>query len=87
LEYAQEAAIPEILRQLEDEIPEITVTDVPPPPVTMVEPNDMQIIVPPCHPIEPVKVPDGEQGRSTACFAAKSSPYSRGLTPDERDAG
>lgn len=54
--------MPEILRQLEDEIPEITVTDVPAPPPPMVEPNDMQIIAPPCHPFEPVKVPDGDQG-------------------------
>lgn len=62
LEYAQRVAMPEILRQLEDEIPEIMVTDVPAPPAPMVEPNDMQIIVPPCHTFEPVKVPDGDQG-------------------------
>ena len=48
--------------QLENEIPEITVTELPAPPPAMVEPNDMQIVVPPCHDYEPLKVPDDHAG-------------------------
>jgi hypothetical protein len=62
IEYVQETAMPEVLQQLEDEIPEITFTELPPSPPAMVEPNDMQIVVPPCHGYEPVKVPDGHVG-------------------------
>lgn len=36
--------------------------DIPDVPGTLVEPNDMQIIAPPCHPYEPVKVPDSLAG-------------------------
>jgi hypothetical protein len=60
IEYAQEAAMPDILQQLEDEIPEITV-ELPPPPAELVEPNDMQVVIAPCHAYEPVKVPESQQ--------------------------
>ena len=62
LEYARDSAMPDIMRQLENEISGLTVTETPAPPLAMVEPNDMQIVVPRCHPSEPVKVPDGHHG-------------------------
>jgi hypothetical protein len=31
-------------------------------PAALIEPNDMQIVASPCHPYEPVKVPDGMAG-------------------------
>src|SRR5262249_43361742 len=61
IEYAQNSAMPEVLRQLEHEIPEFAV-ELPALPPEMVEPNDMQVVAPPCHGYEPVKVPDGHTG-------------------------
>jgi hypothetical protein len=37
--------------------------DEPEPPAALHEPNDMIILAPPCHPWEPVKVPDGATAR------------------------
>lgn len=60
IEYAQEAAMPDILQQLEYDIPELTV-ELPPPPPGLVEPNDMQVVIAPCHDEEPVKVPENQR--------------------------
>lgn len=58
LEFAKATAMPELLRQLAAEIPGLTVTQSAGLPPMLTEPNDMQIVVPPCHDYEPVKVPD-----------------------------
>lgn len=59
LEYARDAAAGPMLDELVSELgPAFTVeghSDVPDP---LVEPDDMVIIAGPCHPWEPVKVPD-----------------------------
>jgi hypothetical protein len=48
--------MPEIMRQLENEVSGLTVTQAPAPPPVMVERNDMQMVVPRCQSFEPVKV-------------------------------
>ena len=61
LEYAQARAIPEVLAQMSNEtgLRFEPTSDVP---AAMTEPNDMDIVQPPCHPHEPIKVPtDHEQ--------------------------
>jgi hypothetical protein len=68
--------MPSVLQQLEYEIPEITVEDLPAPPPVMVEPNDMQIVASPCHGYEPIKVPDGRVDLSTVWYVESSSPCS-----------
>ena len=45
--------MPDILQLLESEIPGITVTELPTPPPELVEPNDMQVVIPPCNGYEP----------------------------------
>jgi hypothetical protein len=37
-------------------------SDEPEPPAALQEPNDMVIVAPPCHPWEPIKVPEGATG-------------------------
>ncbi|MFE2961140.1 hypothetical protein [Nocardia tengchongensis] len=67
VEYARAEVMPQFLRQLQDEIPGLTITDSQPGPPAMTEPNDMQIIASPCHDYEPVKVPD-ERGGPFYCL-------------------
>lgn len=62
VEYAQAEAMPLVLRQLQDEVPGLTVTSSVAGPPALTEPNDMQIIASPCHDYEPVKVPDDHGG-------------------------
>lgn len=52
-------------------------------PEPLTEPEDMVIVEPPCHPNEPVKVPDMDDGpcalprlRNTVCFLTGPTPAS-----------
>jgi len=71
--YIEEAVTGPALREASDTIEKafrgvkgVTVKrdsfDEPEPPPTLQEPNDMVIVAPPCHPWEPVKVPDETTG-------------------------
>jgi hypothetical protein len=57
------AAIDESMKGLEFKSDFISVSvstpEVPEPPNALDEPNDMVIVSPPCHPWEPVKIPEG----------------------------
>lgn len=73
LEYAQQAAVGPAMRSIADELkgafgkPKkgdlITISmdvdfDEPEPPHALLEPSDMTVVLSPCHPYEPIKVPD-----------------------------
>lgn len=73
LEHAEEAIMPEAMRQIQDALGNASrgnkhvkfkassdLGDMPVPEV-LHEPDDMVIVEPPCHPQEPVKVPDDVQ--------------------------
>lgn len=74
LEYGMASAAPEIQDQAVEELRrglggnrgflrfEVTPGDRPPTPDPLAEPDDMVIVEPPCHPWEPLKVP--EDGRT-----------------------
>lgn len=76
LEYIQGHADAAALKQLDEELPglfrsmsnkHMTIKqtghlDVPDVPDPLVEPDDMVIVVSPCHPYEPVKVPEDQSG-------------------------
>lgn len=57
-EFVRASAMPDLLRSLESEFKGLTITDSPSAPPALTESNDMQMIVPPCHDFEPIKVPD-----------------------------
>jgi hypothetical protein len=74
LAFIQEYAAAPVLRELSDEVEKafrgvkgLTFTrgqaDEPEPPAALHEPNDMIILGPPCHPWEPVKVPEEATAR------------------------
>ncbi len=48
------------------------------PPEPLHEPDDMVIVEPPCHPSEPLKVPEGATGHVHCFPAAPSSPPEQG---------
>jgi hypothetical protein len=68
IEYTQGVAMPTALRFVQDELAagfrrnkNITFkpgSDIPAVPASLTEPDDMKIVTSPCHPYEPVKVPD-----------------------------
>lgn len=66
-EFARASAMPEVFRHLESEVKGLTITDSPSTPPALTEPDDMQIVVPPCHDYEPVKVPD-ERAQEYYCL-------------------
>lgn len=72
LEYAQAAAAGPVMKQLEYEFNhsfrssrksairfEVSRGSTPQPPDPLVDPDDMMMVEPPCHPFEPLKVSDG----------------------------
>ena len=75
-EYAQAQAAPEIARYMDQALGDVFKNfrsdfirieqtkhlDIPDAPAPQVEPNDMEIVMSPCHPYEPVKVPDDHAG-------------------------
>ncbi|WP_228783553.1 hypothetical protein [Nocardia cyriacigeorgica] len=54
--------MPDFLRQLGDEFPGLAIEPSRGIPPMLTEPDDMDIVVPPCHDYEPVKVPDFRDG-------------------------
>jgi hypothetical protein len=76
LEYAEGVFAPAGIRHMEEELARIFKAlnsthikfemtghlEAPNEPMPMVEPDDMVIIVSPCHSFEPVKVPEGDTG-------------------------
>ena len=76
LDYAQGVAMPAALQEIEHELDrafrglnskhlKVTRTghlDTPAEPMPLIEPDDMVMIASPCHPYEPVKVPEVEAG-------------------------
>lgn len=74
LAFIQEYAAAPVLRELSDEVEKAFrgvkglsfrrgQLDEPEPPAALHEPNDMIILAPPCHPWEPVKVPEEATAR------------------------
>jgi hypothetical protein len=74
LAFIQEYAAAPVLRELSDEVEKAFrgvkglsfrrgQLDEPEPPAALHEPNDMIILAPPCHPWEPVKVPEETTAR------------------------
>ena len=43
--------------------------DGPLPPVALHEPDDMTILAPPCHPAEPIKIPESRLGTAIYCLS------------------
>lgn len=72
VEFVRASAMPDILRHLESEVPGLTVTESPSTPTVLTEPDDMQIVVAPCHDYEPVKVPD-EPAEEYYCLVCGSA--------------
>ncbi len=75
LTFIQESAAGPALRELSDELGKAfrgvkgvtykpSHDDEPEPPAALHEPNDMVILAPPCHPWEPVKVPEEATARA-----------------------
>lgn len=71
VDHVRGTAMPTLVRELQREMKdafrssrrsgirfEVGNGDVPDVPAALIEPNDMQIVASPCHPYEPIKVPD-----------------------------
>jgi hypothetical protein len=75
-DYARATAMPTLMHEFQREMKhafrsssrrsgirfEVGEVDAPDVPAALFEPNDMQIVASPCHPYEPIKVPDGMAG-------------------------
>lgn len=64
--YAQARVMPGVLERLANQTG-LQIDAPPDVPATMTEPNDMNIVVSPCHSYEPIKVPD-DHGEPIYCL-------------------